>query len=112
MSIHISEYKNIINDLRQEIEQLKLRLETSGGSSPEEVVQEVQPIHSGHNYVRKEGQVCHCGRIEEGQEIKRIKELIFENFNERIQLRRALMEIEEQNSENYLEIRRKKAALA
>ena len=27
VSIHISEYKNIINDLRQEIEQLKQKLE-------------------------------------------------------------------------------------
>ena len=33
VSIHISEYKNIINDLRQEIEQLKLKLENKGSSS-------------------------------------------------------------------------------
>jgi hypothetical protein len=51
------------------------------------------PIYSGHAFVRKEGQVCPCGKIEEGQEIRRIKEQIFENFNERIQLRRILMEI-------------------
>lgn len=30
VSLHISEYKNIINDLRQEIEQLKLRLNERG----------------------------------------------------------------------------------
>lgn len=96
VSIHISEYKNIINDLRQEIEQLKQRLE----GRPDDVEQPPnnQPIHAGHNFVRKEGQVCHCGRIEEGQEIRRIKEQIFENFNERIQLRRILLEIEEQNA--------------
>lgn len=28
---------------------------------------EMTPIHAGHNFVRKEGQVCHCGRIEEAQ---------------------------------------------
>jgi hypothetical protein len=58
VSIHISEYKNIINDLRQEIDQLKSRLENKG---EEEV--EVTPVHSGHSFMRKEGQVCHCGRI-------------------------------------------------
>ena len=31
--------------------------------------------------------------MEEKDEIKRIKEQVYENFNERIQLRRALMEI-------------------
>ena len=32
VSIHISEYKNIINDLRQQIEQLKMKLEKNGTS--------------------------------------------------------------------------------
>lgn len=56
--------------------------------------------------------MCPCGKIEEGQEIRRIKEHIFENFNERIQLRRILMEIEEQNAQNYAEIKRKQAEIA
>lgn len=43
--------------------------------------------------------------------MKSIKEQIFENFNERIQLRRAMMEIEEQNAMNILEIKRKQGEL-
>ena len=39
--------------------------------------------------------------------MKSIKEQIFENFNERIQLRRAMMEIEEQNAMNILEIKKR-----
>lgn len=42
---------------------------------------------------REEPQSCTCGRVQETAEIKKVKEQIFENFNERIQLRRALMEI-------------------
>ncbi len=72
-----------------EIEQLKLKLEGKTEEGPQ------TPIHSGQmNYAKKEGHVCPCGRMEEGQEIRRIKVLIFENFNERIQLRRALLEID------------------
>ena len=33
VSIHISEYKNIINDLKQEIEQLKLKLHEKGDNA-------------------------------------------------------------------------------
>lgn len=49
-----------------------------------------------------DGVCSSCGRIDEKEEIRRIKEQIFENFNERIQLRRAMMEIEEQNALNVL----------
>ena len=71
VSIHISEYKNIITDLRAEIEELKLKLEGQGEESPQ------APIHSGHPHLKKEGHMCYCGRMEEGQEIKRIKIQIF-----------------------------------
>jgi hypothetical protein len=37
------------------------------------------------------GITCSCGRLDEKEEMKNIKEQIFENFNERIQLRRAMM---------------------
>lgn len=43
--------------------------------------------------------------------MKRIEEEIFENFNERIQLRRALMELEEQNALNILEIKRRQGEM-
>ena len=54
-----------------------------------------------------DGVCSYCGRIDEKEDIKHIKEQIFENFNERIQYRRAMMEIEEQNALNVLEIRKK-----
>lgn len=47
--------------------------------------------------------------MEEKDEIKKIKEQVYENFNERIQLRRALMEIEEQNALNIIEIRKRQS---
>lgn len=39
--------------------------------------------------------------------MKKIQEEIFENFQDRIQLRRALMEVEEQNAMNILEIKKR-----
>ena len=55
--------------------------------------------------------MCTCGHIDEKEDIKQIKEQIFENFNERIQLRRAMMEIEEQNAMNILEIKKKQGEM-
>ena len=54
------------------------------------------------NSVGTDGMCGVCGRIDEKEDMKSIKEQIFENFNERIQLRRAMMEIEEQNALNIL----------
>lgn len=45
--------------------------------------------------------------MEEEEEMKKIQEEIFENFQDRIQLRRALMEVEEQNAMNILEIKKR-----
>ena len=61
----------------------------------------------GKNSVQTDGVCTYCGRIDEKEDIKSIKEQIFENFNERIQFRRAMMEIEEQNALNVLEMRKK-----
>lgn len=52
---------------------------------------------------------CVCGRKQDEIEVKRLQAEIFENFQERIQLRRALIELEEQNDLNFLEIRKKQA---
>jgi hypothetical protein len=52
--------------------------------------------------INSDGTCGVCGRVNEKEDMKVIKELIFENFNERIQLRRAMMEIEEQNALNIL----------
>lgn len=101
VSLHIAEYKNIISDLRQEIEQLKSKFDGSIGQyTPEQ--------NSLSNQVQCQ---CWCGRAEDDIEMKKIQSELFENFQERIQLRRALMELEEQNAQNYLDIKRKQAEI-
>ena len=60
------------------------------------------PLPPNGNEVKNFSGACTCGHLDEKEEMKNIKEQIFENFNERIQLRRAMMEIEEQNALNIL----------
>ncbi|OMJ85996.1 hypothetical protein SteCoe_12564 [Stentor coeruleus] len=91
VALHIAEYKNIISDLRSEIELLKVQL-VKGISLPSE--SECK---------------CSCGRLQDDLEMKKLQADIFENFQERIQLRRALLELEEQNALNILEIKRRQA---
>lgn len=116
VALHISEYKNIINDLRREIEELKDRLydKVDESSDNRDKLPRIDnklskpPLPPSQNPV---GGPCTCGHLDEKEEMKNIKEQIFENFNERIQLRRAMMEIEEQNAMNILEIKKKQGEL-
>ncbi|OMJ95238.1 hypothetical protein SteCoe_1450 [Stentor coeruleus] len=91
VAFHIAEYKNIISDLRNEIESLKVQL------------------GKGITYPSENECKCSCGRLQDDYEMKKIQADIFENFQERIQLRRALLELEEQNALNALEIKRRQA---
>lgn len=50
---------------------------------------------------------CICGRLEDDKQMKIIQTELFKNFQQRIQLRRALMEVEEQNALNVIEIKKK-----
>jgi len=65
VSLHISEYKNIINDLRQEIEQLKLRL-NERGSEGEGIANNLSEVDLRRNNVQQgpipKGSECTCGR--------------------------------------------------
>lgn len=105
VSMHIAEYKNIINDLRQEIEQLKSKM-TEGVTYNQTPTQLEPSVMSNQSQCP-----CVCGRMEDEIEMKKIQTELFENFQERIQLRRALMELEEQNALNHLEIKRKQAEI-
>lgn len=96
VALHITEYKHIITDLRSEIESLKTQLHNNPGISQQYPAYEVETK-------------CSCRRLEEDIEMKKLQAEIFENFQERIQLRRALLELEEQNSLNVLEIKRRQA---
>ncbi|CAD8195951.1 unnamed protein product [Paramecium octaurelia] len=98
VAMHIAEYKNIISDLRSEIESLKLRLNEKQFDDNEDESITI------NNYINKNGKP-------EVEELKSIQEEIFENFQERIQLRRALMEIEEQNAMNFLEIKKRQSEI-
>ena len=97
MALHISEYKNIINDLHREIEELKVRLydnrpaDTPNNEYNRDKLPRIESRHGAKQTVGSDGVCTYCGRIDEKEEMKAIKEQIFENFNERIQLRRAMM---------------------
>jgi kinesin family protein 18/19 len=138
VQLHIAEYKNIISDLRLEIDQLKSKL-VDGPRENDYVPLLTVPQHGQNTYnVSPNPQnsqnitkmptgggsgagakgnrnpndcPCFCGRLEDDIEMKKIQAEIFENFQERIQLRRALMELEEQNALNVLEIRKKQAEI-
>lgn len=88
VKFHIAEYKNIIADLRSEIEGLRLRIRTE-----KEVVQE------------QECDYCQGGRNNDEEEVDNLKNELFTNFQERIQLKRALCELEAQNQMNIMEIK-------
>ena len=92
VALHISEYKNIINDLHREIEELKVRLsDTPNNEYNRDKLPRIESRHGAKQTVGSDGVCTYCGRIDEKEEMKAIKEQIFENFNERIQLRRAMM---------------------
>ena len=92
VEVHIAEYKNIISELRTEIDQLKNQGAQPGASEPKLSVSK-----------------CGCFKDlqEDNKHMLLIKQEIAESFQERIQLRRALMELDEQNAQNDLEIRKK-----
>ncbi len=88
VEFHIAEYKNIIRDLRNEIDSLRLKL------TPQSSFEE------NDNCV-----YCTCGREQDSIEAEKIKQELFENFQERIQIRRGLCELEAQNQLNEMEIK-------
>lgn len=88
VEFHIAEYKSIINELRTEIEVLR---------------QKMKPQTSAEEF-----DTCdHCSgnRMADQDEAKRIQDELFENFQERIQIKRGLCELEAQNQLNEMEIR-------
>lgn len=93
VQLHIAEYKSIIEELRGEVDQLKTKLNRASSDT------------SLTNNSRSVAQKCeHCSRPENKEKVKEVQETLFENFQERIQLRRALCEIEAQNQLNQTEI--------
>jgi kinesin family protein 18/19 len=100
VEMHIAEYKNIIDELRGEVDQLKTKLQRV--SSDTALTNNSRSVH----------QKCeHCAVPENSEKVKEIQEALFDNLQERIQLRRALCEIEAQNQLNHTEIEVKNQAI-
>lgn len=91
VEFHIAEYKNIIADLRSEIEGLRLKIRTE----KEPVSQELET----------ECLYCKGNKDNDEKEVENIKDKLFKNFQERIQLKRAMCELKAQNQMNRMEIK-------
>lgn len=88
VEFHIAEYKNIISDLRNEIDSLRLRLKVPNSSENNEMCD-----------------YCKGEREKEEETVDVIKRQLFDNFQERIQISRGLCELEAQNQLNAMEIK-------
>jgi kinesin family protein 18/19 len=100
VEMHIAEYKNIIDELRGEVDQLKTKL------------QRVSSDTTLTNHSKAVSTKClHCTTPDNTEKVKDVQEALFDNFQERIQLRRALCEIKAQNQLNMMEIDMKNQAI-
>ena len=88
VEFHIAEYKNIISDLRNEIDSLRLRLKVPNSSENTDMCS-----------------YCKGEREKEEEMVEIIKRQLFDNFQERIQISRGLCELEAQNQLNAMEIK-------
>lgn len=84
VEFHISEYKNIINDLKNEIEYLKDKCKAKGV--------DVNSLNPKENC-----KVCIPILESEKVEVEDLKQCLIENFDERIQIRKQICEIRAQN---------------
>ena len=92
VELHIAEYKNIIDELRGEVDELKTKLHRVSNDSG----LTGKPIESIK---------CQfCSTESNTLKMEQVQTSLFENFQERIQIRRALCEIEAQNQLNRVEI--------
>ena len=136
---HISAYKNIIADLRDEIDKLKMQLQS-------DIANKVNPLVTKHTgmYPRRQptdqkadtlglvdqfdgkklnhsfdhsqltamkgDNICECGiRNKDEEQKQKILEEIHLAYEEILQLEQALIELDEQNTTNTLEIRKREA---
>jgi kinesin family protein 18/19 len=91
VELHIAEYKNIIEELRQEVEQLKNKVGRVSNDS----------LHFKDS---QQKECLRCKKTNNAEKMTSIQQDLFENFQERIQLRRGITEIDAQNQLNLMEI--------
>lgn len=123
VTLHISAYKNIISDLREEIDVLKGRLAkdiTDRGFAPTKTQQasefkrvyqeEAERIMREENAKLQVNKDCVCdSRALDNVEKKVIMQEIQIAYEKIIQLEQALIELDEQNTLNAMEIRKREA---
>ena len=91
VELHIAEYKNIIEELRGEVFELKNKLHRASNDSMLTLKTTVEECPK-------------CSLPTHKETVEKIQEGLLENFQERIQVRRALCELEAQNQLNKVEI--------
>jgi kinesin family protein 18/19 len=98
--LHISAYKNIISDLRDEIGRLKMQLE--GNSKvilPKQLEMNEREIAPPEKCLK-----CTCGKEEDYAQRLVIQKEISTVYDDIMQLEQALIELDEQNTTNALEV--------
>ena len=129
---HISEYVNLITNLRSEIQVLKEQIHNQAGKpTVERPPTPNQPPHTEESHVEEQvpqsplqairqssstplgalresmrsATSYNRGTSKEGREVvNNMRQQIVENFQERMQLRRSLIELEDQNVQNSIEV--------
>ena len=115
---HITEYKSLIAGLKEEIGKLRSELDgkqdesktndSSSGGGGKEMDNGDGPTTTTHSVNRFDP----VRQSEGSARFQRIRNNIVANFNERMQLRRSLMELEATNVENHVEIDRRLQKIA
>ena len=98
--LHISAYKNIISDLRDEIGRLKMQLE--GNSKvilPKQLEMNEKEVVPPEKCLK-----CTCGKEEDYAQKLVIQKEISTVYDDIMQLEQALIELDEQNTTNALEV--------
>ncbi|XP_043761568.1 kinesin-like protein KIF19 isoform X2 [Cervus elaphus] len=93
VSYHIAQYTNIIADLRGEIQRLKRKIEERGGRSPDRA----QLGRSDIRHIQAEVQQ-HSGQGEQAA-MEHLREQLISTFQEQMDVRRRLLELENRGTE-------------
>jgi kinesin family member 18/19 len=116
---HISEYVSLISNLRGEISRLKGQLGSQNGPLLEAPLHHHNGGHedddNGDTPTRSHESIHEEMRASSGsldkQKLAEMKNWIQENFRERMQLRRSLIELEDQNVQNSIEIGKRQVGI-
>lgn len=109
VAAHVSEYKSIIDDLRKEIEQLREQITDKGRVKTAKEAIELGSIP--RPVINANSKTCtNCGynmdtKINTFEELNVLKEHIFENYRDRVNIRKEIQELHETNLHNTLDMK-------